>query len=94
MFFMIFFLGITGLATGIGALYGEGAWLYGLIFGAVFGLIVALIVCLAFRRQNKNVQFQNGASSYVRSGSFAITDRKSFYLYSKVTKTRRQTNNN
>ena len=92
MFFMIFLLGLTGIGVGIGAAC--GAWIYGLIIGAVVGLITALIVTLSMRRANKNVQFQNGAAQYVRSGSFAITDRKSFYLYSKTTRVRRQTNNN
>ena len=93
MFFMIFLLGLTGLGAGIGAACGEGAWLYGLIFGAILGLIVALIVTLCMRRANKNVQFQYGASSYVRSGSFAITGRNSIFLYKKVDKTKKQTNN-
>ena len=91
MFFMIFFLGATGIGAGLGAAFGN--WLVGLLAGAIFGLVLALVICLAFRRMNKNVQFQNGAGSYVRSNSFEITDRKVFYLYSKVTKTRRQTDN-
>lgn len=92
LFFMIFLLGLTGIGVGIGAACGE--WLVGLIIGAVVGLATALIVTLSMRRANKNVRFQNGAAQYVRSGSFAITDRKSFYLYSKTTRVRRQTNNN
>lgn len=92
LFFMIFLLGLTGIGVGIGAACGE--WLTGLIIGAVVGLATALIVTLSMRRANKNVRFQNGAAQYVRSGSFAITDRKSFYLYSKTTRVRRQTNNN
>ena len=92
MFFMIFFLGLAGIGVGIGAAVGGDALIIGLIAGAVLGLVVALVVTLSMRRANKNVQFQNGAGQYVRDGSYAITDRKSFYLYSKVTKTKKSNN--
>ncbi len=92
LFFMIFFLGLAGIGVGIGAAVGGDALIVGLIAGAILGLVVALVVTLSMRRANKNVQFQNGAGQYVRDGSYAITDRKSFYLYSKVTKTKKSNN--
>ena len=85
LFYLLFFAVFTGAGVGIGAAVGN--WLVGLIAGAFLGLIVGLIVCLAMRKANKNVQFQSEAHQYVRDGSLAITDRKSFYLYSKITKT-------
>ena len=92
LFFMLFFLVITGIGVGIGAAVGGESLIIGLLAGGILGLLVALIVTLSMRRANKNVHFQNGAGQYVRDGSYAITDRKSFYLYSKTTKTKRSSN--
>lgn len=92
LFWFIFFLVLTGIGVGIGFLIDEP--LIGAIAGAILGIVVASIVVAAMARANKNVKFQYGASSYVRNNSFAIDYRKSIFLYSKVTKTRRpQTNN-
>ena len=87
MFYAIFFLAITGVIFGIGALMDYA--IPGLIAGAIFGIIFATIITLAMRKTNKNVQFQYGAASYVRSGSFRIDARKDIYLYRKVIKSRR-----
>ena len=87
MFWSIFFLAITAVFFGIGALMDYAV--AGLIAGAIIGIIVSTIILLAMRRTNKNVQFQYGASSYVRPGSYRIDTRKDIYLYRKVYKSRR-----
>ena len=87
MFWSIFFLAITAVFFGIGALIEYAV--AGLIAGAIIGIIVSTIILLAMRRTNKNVQFQYGASSYVRPGSYRIDTRKDIYLYRKVYKSRR-----
>ena len=87
MFWAIFFVLFTGIGVGLGFAFGEPLILT--IIGAVIGIIVATSILLGMRRANKNVQFQYGASNYVRDKSFNIDLRKSIYLGNKVTKTRR-----
>ena len=91
LFFFIFLAVIGGIFGGIlFANSGEISGLFiGLGIGAVFGIIFATIIVLAMRRKNKNVKFEYGASNYVRDNSFGINYRKSIYLYSRVSKTRR-----
>ena len=89
MFWMIFFLIFAGIGVGLGFAF-ESVLLLSII-GIVLGIIVATSVLLGMRKQNKNVQFQYGAANYVRDKSFNIDLRKSIYLGSKVTKTRRST---
>ena len=87
MFWGIFFLGITAVVFGIGAILEY--LVEGLIAGAIMGAIIATVICLTMRRKNKNVQFQYGASPYVRENSFHIYLRKDIFLYRKITKTAR-----
>ena len=91
LFYMLILLGVTGIGIGIGA--AVESLIGGLIAGLIIGVLAATITLLLMRRANKNVRFQSGAAQYVRGNSFVITGRNSFYLYSKVTKTRRQNNN-
>ena len=85
-FWFLFF----GIFAAIGAGLGIAlkSWVVAVIF-AVVGIIAATSILLGMRKKNKNVQFQYGASNYVRDKSFNIDLRKSIYLGSKVTKTRR-----
>ena len=87
MFWGIFFLAITGVVFGIGALMEY--LIEGLIAGVIMGSIIATVICLAMRGKNKNVKFQYGASPYVREGSFHIHLRKDIFLYRKIYKTAR-----
>ena len=87
LFFAIFFLPFVGIGVGIGFLF--ESLVIGITAGAIIGIIVALVATLSMRKKNKNVQFQYGAASYVRAGSFAITERKDIYLYRNISKTRR-----
>ena len=88
-FWFLFFAIFTGIGVGLGFAFGEPLIIS--IIGAVIGIIVATSILLGMRKANKNVQFQYGASNYVRDKSFNIDLRKSIYLGSKVTKTRRST---
>ena len=89
---MLFF----AIGVGLGALLGlliESIWI-GLLIGAVIGIIMATAILLGMRKKNKNVQFQYGAANYVRPNTFNIDYRKSLFLYSKVTKTKRASSDN
>ncbi len=92
LFWMLFF----AVGVGLGALLGlliESIWI-GLLIGAVVGIIMATAILLGMRKKNKNVQFQYGAANYVRPNTFNIDYRKSLFLYSKVTKTKRASSDN
>lgn len=90
LFWMLFFV----VGIGIGALIGLLAeeMVVGLLIGAGIGIALATTILLIMRKQNKNVMFQYGAANYVRDNSLNIDYRKSIYLYKKVTKTRRSSN--
>ena len=85
-FWSLFFAIFAGIGVGLG--FAFQSWVVAVIF-AVVGIIAATSILLGMRKANKNVQFQYGASNYVRDKSFNIDLRKSIYLGSKVTKTRR-----
>ena len=87
MFWGIIFAIFAAIGVGLGFAF-ESLLILSII-GAGMGILVATTVLLGMRKKNKNVQFEYGASNYVRKDSFAINYRKSLYLYSKVTKTRR-----
>ena len=94
MFFFIFLAVIGGAIGGIlAANSGDITGLFiGLGIGAIFAIVIATVIVLAMRSKCKNVKFQYGASNYVRDNSFGINYRKSIYLYSRVSKTRRAQN--
>ena len=94
MFFFIFLAVIGGAIGGIlAANSGDITGLFiGLGIGAIFAIVIATVIVLAMRSKCKNVKFQYGAANYVRDNSFGINYRKSIYLYSRVSKTRRAQN--
>ena len=61
-----------------------------LLIGLVIGLIVALIVTGIWRAQLKSVRSQAAAANYLKPGSLLITGSQDLYLYSTVTKVKRQ----
>ena len=91
LFWSLFFLAITGLFTGIGAI--AQYIIPWLVAGLVLGIGVASAIIAAMVRKNKNVRFQYGAASYVRNDSFHIHSRRDIYLYHKITKTARASSN-
>ena len=90
LFWMIFFLIFAGVGVGLGFAF-ESVLLLSII-GAVLGIVVATSVLAGMRKANKNVRFVYGAANYIRNNSLNIDYRKSIFLYSKVTKTRRSNN--
>lgn len=62
-----------------------------LIISVVIGLIVALIVTGNMKGKLKTVRWQDKASSYVKNGSLALTQSSDTFLYSRITRTRRET---
>ena len=91
MFWSLFFLAITALFVGIGAI--ANYLVPFLVAGLIFGAGVASIILAVMVKKNKNVSFQYGAASYVRNNSFHILGRKDIFLYSEVKKTARATSN-
>lgn len=64
-----------------------------LLIAVIIGLVVGLIVALCLRGQLKSVKPQNQANVYVKPGSLHVTTAKDFYLYSTVTRVKKQTSN-
>lgn len=63
-----------------------------LLVSLVIGLVCALIITFIMRAQLKSVRSQAAASQYVRSGSMELTHSRDLYLYRRVDRQRRQTN--
>lgn len=61
--------------------------------GIAAGLLIAFGITFGLKRQLRPVRFQHGAASYVRSGSFGLTNSKDIFLYKTVTRTARPKNN-
>ncbi len=88
LFWLLFFAVIMGATFGIAYAASQEVGIP-LLIGAVLGAIVSTIILLVMRKANKNVNFQYGAANYVRDNSLDIQYRRSIYLYSTVTKTKR-----
>ena len=65
-----------------------------ILIGLVIGLVTSIFGMRLMIRKNKNVHFQYGAFPYEKQGSCYINTRKDIFLYRKVTRTAKQTNNN
>ena len=91
LFWFLSFLVLGGAFLGITVLAGA-EFLIALIVGLVVGAAFATIIFFILRKMNKPVQFQYGASNYVRPNSLQIRERKEIFLYRKVTKTKRSSN--
>lgn len=64
-----------------------------LLIAVVTGLVISLIVVLIMKGQLKSVRMQTHANSYVRSGSFRLSQSGDYYMYRNVTKTPKPQNN-
>ena len=68
--------------------------IYYIIFGGVgMGALVGFIVVLIMKSKLKSVRMQPLASSYVKSGSFNVTERSDLYLYRNISKTAKPKDN-
>ena len=63
------------------------------LIGAGIGLASGLVTVLLMRRSMNTVRRQKNASVYTEKDSFALTESRDIYLYSRVTRTRIQSNN-
>lgn len=57
------------------------------------GAVIALIVVLIMRSGMKTAKRQHSASNYLINGSFNLGIQRDIFLYSNVTRTRRESNN-
>ena len=64
---------------------------YMLPLAIVIGFALAMIIMLAIRGKLKSVKMQRGAANYVRDGSMNVKVARDTYLYSTVTRVRRET---
>ena len=68
--------------------------IYYIIFGGVgVGALVGFIVVLIMKSKLKSVRMQPLANSYVKSGSFNVTERSDLYLYRNISKTAKPKDN-
>lgn len=72
---------------------GAFPFLKNLLISLAIGLIAALVYALILRGELKSVAPHDSAADYVKAGSVHVHDGGSIYLYSRVTKTPRQTDN-
>lgn len=68
--------------------------IYYIIFGGVgMGALVGFIVVLIMKSKLKSVRMQPLASSYVKSGSFKLTEHSDLFLYRNISKTAKPKDN-
>lgn len=60
----------------------------------VVGILITTAIMLFKRSKLKTVRMQRAACNYVRQGSFNVTKSDDRFLYSNITRIRRQQNNN
>lgn len=61
-----------------------------IVVGVVAGLIIGGLTLLGLRANMNTFKPQRNASSYIPAGSFHLTQRRDVFLYSNVSKVRRQ----
>ena len=64
-------------------------WLLCVAVGGASAAIVLFILCSAMNTK----RMQHGASGYVKTGTFQLRQRQDLFLYSNISKVRRQQNN-
>ncbi len=60
-----------------------------ILISTIFGLIVALITVGCMLYAMKTARPQRNATNYIRRGSYMLTRDRDYFLYSRVTKTRK-----
>jgi len=64
----------------------------GIIGSLVFGFVVAFIVTGIMKGQLKSVRKQDSADRYTKKGSMDVTGAKDLYLYSNITRIKKENN--
>lgn len=62
------------------------------LIALVIGLVAAIVTILIMRSRMNTARLQSGAVDYLKDGSFHLRQRSDMFLYSRVSKTRRQQN--
>lgn len=65
-----------------------------ILISLVIGIVVAAVVVIVMRASMNTKRKQRSAGDYLRSGSYHLRTKQDMFLYSNVTKVRRQQNNN
>ena len=65
-----------------------------ILLSLVIGVVVAAVSVLIMRASMNTKRMQYSASDYMNPGSFHLRTQQDIFLYSNVTKVRRQENNN
>lgn len=65
-----------------------------ILISLVIGLVVALIICLIMKSRMKTARPKFTANDYVRKNSFNITRSRDIFIYSEISKKRRQKQEN
>ena len=73
--------------------YYEEEYSPSIFLSVVIGAVTALVVILIMRATMNTRRKQYGASSYMKAGSFHLRRHQDIFLYSNVSKVRRQQNN-
>ena len=60
------------------------------VFAMIIGAVAALIVILIMRSRMNTAKYKSNAVDYLQKGSYDLHHRHDVYLYSRVSKTRRQ----
>ena len=71
-----------------------GTGLLKIVVCLLIGLAVGLTVTLLMKRSMSTVRKQKRADTYVKEGSFSLTESRDLFLYSTVTRVRVNNNNN
>lgn len=72
---------------------GDFPFFQNVIIALVVGFIIAFIATAVMKGQLKSVRAVYNAASYIKSGSFSITESRDLFLYSTIAKTPRQQSN-
>ena len=74
--------------------YYEGENEISIVLSIIIGLITSLIAILVMRGQMNTKHRQHSAGDYMRPGSYQLKQHSDLFLYSSISKVRRQENNN
>jgi Ca2+/H+ antiporter len=97
--FILCVLLLVGMMLAIPASASDGSSLadsvpFRVAIAIILGILLALGVVFLMKRSMSTVRYQKRADGYVNDGSFSLTDARDIYLYSTVSRTRINNDNN
>ena len=63
-----------------------------IVISLVLGLVFSLIIVSSFKNQLKTVRFEASASNYLKKGSLNITESSDIYLFSTISRVKKEKN--